>query len=99
MNLVLYFLKYDGNTFRKNKYKNAHLFLLKEPRIQEKEKYFCCCCCKSGPMTMVVFVPYSGFVPGQSIPVTIEVDNNTNVDIDSIKIRLDRVFFLKIKFK
>lgn len=47
---------------------------------------------------MVVFVPYSGFVPGQSIPVTIEVDNNTNVDIDSIKIRLDRVLFLKIKF-
>jgi len=44
-------------------------------------------------MTMVVYVPYCGFIPGQSIPVTIEIDNNTNVDVDTVKIRLDRVIF------
>jgi len=67
-----------------------------EPKIEEKEKFYCCCCCKSGPMTMILYVPYIGFVPGQSIPITIELDNNSNVEIDSIKIELERVIFLDI---
>jgi len=67
---------------------------LQEPKIQEKEKYYCCCCCKSGPMTMIVYVPHIGYVPGQSVPITIELDNNSNVDVDSIKIKLERVIFL-----
>lgn len=69
---------------------------IQEPKIQEKEKKYCCCCCKSGPMTMIVYIPYTGFVPGQFIPVTIELDNHSNVDVDSIKIKLERVNILKI---
>lgn len=45
-------------------------------------------------MTMIVYVPYTGFVPGQSIPVTVELDNNSNVDVDSIKIKLERVIII-----
>lgn len=45
-------------------------------------------------MTLVVCVPYTGFVPGQIIPLTIELDNNSNVAIDAVKIKLERVRFL-----
>lgn len=45
-------------------------------------------------MTLVVCLPYSGFVPGQIIPVTIELDNNSNVAIDAVKAKLERVIFL-----
>ncbi|CAH1723965.1 arrestin domain-containing protein 3-like [Aphis gossypii] len=71
---------------------------LAEPKILEREKFYCCCCCKSGPMTMIVYVPYTGFVPEQSIPVTVELDNNSNVDVDSIKIKLERVLKFKARF-
>jgi len=43
---------------------------------------------------MIVYVPYTGFVPEQSIPVTVELDNNSNVDVDSIKIKLERVIII-----
>jgi hypothetical protein len=46
-------------------------------------------------MTMIVYVPYTGFVPGESIPVTVELDNNSNVDVDSIKIKLERVIIMR----
>lgn len=42
---------------------------------------------------MVVCVPHTGFVPGQLIPVTVELDNNSEVDVDSIQIKLNRVLF------
>lgn len=69
------------------------LWCLKEPKKEEKEKFYCCCCCESGPMTLVACVPYTGFVPGQNIPLTIELDNNSNVAIDAVKVKLERVIF------
>lgn len=45
-------------------------------------------------MALVVYVPYSGFVPGQIIPLTIELDNNSNVAIEAVKVKLERVIFL-----
>jgi len=42
-------------------------------------------------MTLVVCLPYKGFVPGQVIPLTVELDNNSNVTIDAVKIKLKRV--------
>lgn len=49
-------------------------------------------------MTLVVCVPYSGFVPGQIIPLTIELDNNSNVSIDVVKVKLERVRFLYVLY-
>lgn len=46
-------------------------------------------------MTLVACVPYTGFVPGQIIPLTIELDNNSNVAIDAVKIKLERVRIFK----
>lgn len=70
---------------------------LAEPKKEEKEKFYCCCCCESGPTTLVVCIPYSGFVPGQIIPLTIELDNNSNVTIDSVKIKLKRDLTFKAR--
>lgn len=70
---------------------------LAEPKKEEKEKFYCCCCCESGPTTLVVCIPYSGFVPGQIIPLTVELDNNSNVTIDAVKIKLKRDLTFKAR--
>lgn len=49
-------------------------------------------------MTLVACIPYTGFVPGQNIPITVELDNNSNVAIDAVKIILERVIFLHNMF-
>lgn len=55
------------------------------------EKYFCCCWCKSGPLTCVISLPCSGYVPGQAIPVTAELDNISNVEVLNIHFALNKV--------
>lgn len=61
----------------------------------ELDKSFCCCCCKSGPLSAIIYIPASGFVPGQSIPITAEVDNASNVKVDRLKIILRKVLEFK----
>ncbi|KAK3926956.1 Arrestin domain-containing protein 17 [Frankliniella fusca] len=56
----------------------------KEPIEFEKSKSFCCLWCKSGPLTLTVKVPAGGFVPGQTIPFQIEIENGSNIRIRPI---------------
>lgn len=44
---------------------------------------------------MVLYVPKTGFVPGQNIPLTIELDNDSNWPIHGIQIKLERVIFFR----
>lgn len=67
----------------------------KEPFKLELEKTFCCFCCKSGPLSVVVHLPVTGFVSGQIIPITAEVDNGSNVTVDALKLCLRK----KISFQ
>lgn len=69
----------------------------KEPVKQELEKTFCCCWCKSGPLTLVVAMPHSGYVPGQNIPLTIEVDNCSNVQVTGVQCKLMKVLTWKAR--
>lgn len=55
------------------------------------EKSFCCFCCKSGPLAVVVSVPVTGFVSGQSIPIKIESENASNVKVNLVKMILRKV--------
>jgi hypothetical protein len=55
------------------------------------EKRFCCLCCESGPLTMVLSLPVTGYVPGQDIPVTIEIDNASDVCVTNVRCRLKKV--------
>lgn len=51
-------------------------------------KTFCCWPCSSGPLSIVASLPQSGFVPGQSIVVTAQINNQSNVPIDYTRFTL-----------
>lgn len=60
----------------------------KEPIEFEKSKSFCCLWCKSGPLTLTVKLPTSGYVPGQTIPFQIEIENGSNIRVRPINCEL-----------
>lgn len=68
---------------------------LQEPFKLELEKTFCCFCCASGPLSAVVIVPATGFVCGQIIPITAEIDNASNVTVDRLKLILRKTVVFK----
>ncbi|XP_046678784.1 arrestin domain-containing protein 3-like [Homalodisca vitripennis] len=68
---------------------------LTEPIKREVSTTFCCMWCRSGPLTMVLNLPYAGFVPGQNIPMILEVDNASNVDVDNVVVKLLQVITWK----
>lgn len=59
---------------------------LKLPCEKGEIKTFCCYSCKSGPFTMTVIIPYSGYISGQAIPVTVKYDNQSSVQVKRTKI-------------
>ncbi|KAI5722536.1 hypothetical protein M8J76_009863 [Diaphorina citri] len=61
-----------------------------EPINQEVSKNFCCLWCQSGPLQLSVSAPFSGFVPGQTIPITIDVENGSNIAVDDVVIELTK---------
>ncbi|XP_068085936.1 arrestin domain-containing protein 2 [Anabrus simplex] len=71
---------------------------IQEPYKAVKEKFLCCCCCKSGPITLIATVPVTGFVPGQDIPIFLEVDNtNTDVVISNIICKLKKTVWFSAR--
>lgn len=64
---------------------------VKEPIKQELTKKFCCFCCESGPLSMTVSLPCTGFVSGQIIPITLDVDNASDVVVNSFTFDLQKV--------
>uniref|UniRef100_A0A2A4K4A1 Arrestin C-terminal-like domain-containing protein n=1 Tax=Heliothis virescens TaxID=7102 RepID=A0A2A4K4A1_HELVI len=63
----------------------------KEPIHIQLEKTFCCFCCASPPLSVDVQAPVSGYVPGQKIPIRVEVDNKSNVQLHLVKMFLRKV--------
>lgn len=70
-------------------------YSFQDPTKLELEKTFCCFCCKSGPLAVSVLIPVSGYVPGQNIPITAEVDNASNINVDRLKIVLRKIVVFK----
>ncbi|KAB0801520.1 hypothetical protein PPYR_05874 [Photinus pyralis] len=64
---------------------------LKEPTRLALEKYFCCFCCKSGPLTCIISIPRTGYVSGQTIPVVLDVDNISNIEITNVQVSLRKI--------
>ncbi|KAF5292961.1 hypothetical protein FQR65_LT11078 [Abscondita terminalis] len=64
---------------------------LKEPAKLTLEKYFCCFCCKSGPLTCIVSIPRTGYVSGQLLPVVMEIDNISNIEITNVQLMLRKI--------
>jgi len=53
----------------------------------EKNKTFCCLWYESPPLSVNVRLPVKGYVPGQAIPVNINVENNSGIIVDTIKLK------------
>lgn len=60
------------------------------PTKSEIIRHFYCCCFKSKPFFMSASVPFSGFVPGQKLDLTIFMNNQSNVDVEGTKLSLER---------
>ena len=43
------------------------------------------------PFTINVNVPFKGFVPGQSIPVNLNIDNQSGVNVRCVNVELKKV--------
>lgn len=63
-----------------NQMEKAH-----EPFKLAMDKTFCCWCCASAPLSVVVSIPVTGYVSGQTIPILAEIDNQSNVDLEKVK--------------
>uniref|UniRef100_A0A2A4K6V2 Arrestin C-terminal-like domain-containing protein n=1 Tax=Heliothis virescens TaxID=7102 RepID=A0A2A4K6V2_HELVI len=56
--------------------------------LEFEEVYGCDCFCSPDPMNIRVSLPISGYCPGQVIPVSFEVDNQSSVEITKITFQL-----------
>ncbi|XP_074650003.1 arrestin domain-containing protein 3-like [Tubulanus polymorphus] len=56
----------------------------------EDQKTLCCCCCESGPISAVIRVDKTGYVPGEGIRISGEITNNSNNKMDSSKVVIDQ---------
>lgn len=66
---------------------NEHRYLQAAQDDQE-DKTFGCCCWQSEPLKLVTKLPRQGYVPGESIKFQVEVNNESDVDIDSMEVKL-----------
>ncbi|XP_044727911.1 arrestin domain-containing protein 17-like [Chrysoperla carnea] len=68
--------------------------LVKTPVDKSFEKTFGCSwfgwCCATGSFKLTGSLPYTGYVSGQEIPLSINYINNSSVEIQSIKIELKK---------
>lgn len=62
--------------------------LLRVPCKSEAQKVFCCGPCKTQPLEVHVSLPQSGYVPGQAMPVSVLISNETNIKVEELKIEL-----------
>ncbi|KAM8705839.1 hypothetical protein ACLKA7_010177 [Drosophila subpalustris] len=69
---------------------------VKEPFKLELEKSFCCFCCRSGPLAIITRIPQTGYVSGQMLPITCEVDNTSNVNLTAVKFELRKLVTFRV---
>ncbi|XP_017487023.1 PREDICTED: arrestin domain-containing protein 17-like [Rhagoletis zephyria] len=61
---------------------------LKIPSTSENYRSYCCGPCKTEPLKVQVQLPQTGYVPGQRIPVTALIINNTRIPIAEVRFAL-----------
>ncbi|KAJ0174951.1 hypothetical protein K1T71_009092 [Dendrolimus kikuchii] len=55
---------------------------IKNPiNLEFEEEYGCGCICTPKPMRIQVHLPVTGYCPGQDIPITVDVDNESSTEI------------------
>ncbi|KAH8374749.1 arrestin domain-containing protein 3 [Drosophila serrata] len=58
--------------------------LLRVPAHSETTKTYCCWPCKSDPLSLQLTLPQTGFVPGQSIPLSVLVTNESHIPVEQL---------------
>lgn len=66
-----------------------------EPLHQELSKTFCCLCCGSAPLRVNIIMPVRGYVPGQAMSIRVNVDNQSGVVIENVKLILRKIVTFK----
>ncbi|XP_011696571.1 PREDICTED: arrestin domain-containing protein 2 isoform X2 [Wasmannia auropunctata] len=74
----------------------APLDLNREPRAaesvqQEMSKTFCCLWCSTPPLSVNFSLPVRGYVPGQSMPIKINIENLSNIVVNTVKLVLCKI--------
>lgn len=64
---------------------------LKIPTKIEVIKTFYCGFCKTDPLLLAASVPISGYVAGQNINVSVEINNQSSIDVEDMKIALKKI--------
>ena len=60
----------------------------KQPQHTSDHKNFCCFCCKSGPLSVDLHTDRTGYVSGENIVFSAEVDNKSNKEMQHTNVRL-----------
>lgn len=66
-----------------NKLPNLHV-----PLRDTTESFYGLCCFKPRPLELTHELPRVGYIPGETIPITIELDNHSSVRVDFVKVEL-----------
>lgn len=66
---------------------------LKIPTKMEILKTFYCGFCKTAPLFIAASIPMSGYVAGQNVNVSVEINNESRIDIEYVKITLKKIIF------
>lgn len=64
---------------------------LKIPTKMEIIKTFYCGLCKTAPLYLAASIPISGYVAGQHINISVEINNESRIDVEDIKISLKKI--------
>ncbi|XP_022330212.2 arrestin domain-containing protein 3-like [Crassostrea virginica] len=70
-----------------------HLDLNNDLRLQQaadasNDLTLCCLCCKSGPITATLYLETIGFVPGEGIPIQVQIENRSGRKISAASVTL-----------
>lgn len=66
---------------------------LKIPTKMEIMKTFYCGFCKTSPLFLAASIPMSGFVAGQGVIISVEINNESSIDVENLKISLKKIIF------
>ncbi|XP_034485851.1 arrestin domain-containing protein 2 [Drosophila innubila] len=67
---------------------NREGLFLRTPAHSEDQKTYNCWPCRSAPLRLHLSLPQRGYVPGQTMPVTVLVTNDSHIRVEEIKATL-----------
>lgn len=63
-------------------------FTKQSPAQSTDSKTVCCCCCETGPITATLRIDRVGYVPGESIVISGEIDDKTGKGVHKSQVEL-----------